>query len=591
METLIKTVDLSVADESEDGLAIGSLAGRWQIEHELGRGGMGIVYAVVHADIGKRAALKILHRKVFASSSHRDRTLTEARVVNQIDHPNIVDIFDTGTLPDGRSYIVMERLDGCSLAEHAAKTKVLPDNAITILFQVCDALEAAHAVGVLHRDLKLDNVFLVDEPGHRIKLLDWGIAKIIAQEVSTTHKGQLAGTPQYVSPEQARGLKLTPKSDVYSLGVMAYQLFLEALPFDGDSAVEVLSMHLHAAPPLPRELWPDIPRPLEALLLAMLAKQPDDRPSLAEVTRSLEEIQSDLLRRRGSAWEQIVGEAPPIEAPRAPRWITPAKTVPSDLSATSGRWRYAVGVASLAALALLIAFTRDEEPSGARSDRTLVESAEPAAAAAATPELVAPPPFPAASAVERTVARTTDRTTDRTVARTATRPPAHAHPATPTPVPAAHHAASPNPAHVAPQTPSVTTKPPASPPPTTAPRIAQPSPSTAQPSPTITQPSPTTPRIAQPSPSPSPPLPPISPTAQPSTPTRAVSSAPTADAVVAKYTTLGQKLADAPRQRELSKLWSRYRRLNIQEALVTADKRTQAAQLLDELASELVARR
>jgi serine/threonine-protein kinase len=559
METLIKTVDLSVADEPEDGLAIGSLAGRWQIEHELGRGGMGIVYAVVHADIGKRAALKILHRKLFSSSSHRDRTLTEARVVNQIDHPNIVDIFDTGTLPDGRSYIVMERLDGCSLAEHAARTKVLPDNAITILYQVCDALEAAHAVGVLHRDLKLDNVFLVDESGHRIKLLDWGIAKIIAQQVSTTREGTLAGTPQYVSPEQARGLTLTPKSDVYSLGVMAYQLFLEALPFDGDSAVEVLAMHLHAAPPPPRELWPDIPRPLEALLLAMLAKQPDDRPSLAEVSRRLEEIQGELVNRRGPAWEQIVNEAPAIQVPRAPRWIAPAKTVPSDISATSGRWRYALGVASLAALALLIAFTRDEEPSGARADRALVESGDPATAEPA-PELLAPPPSPA---VERTVERTVEQALPSQATHDVAA--AHADALAPTNAPATKP-----PASRTPHAPSVATKPP-----------APVSPPTSRTAPTIAQP----PQPARPSPSTAPPSQP----AQPSQP--APPAVPSADAVVAKYTALGQKLADAPRQRELSALWSRYRRLHIQEALVTADKRAQAVQLLDQLASELAARR
>src|SRR5205823_11963982 len=138
---------------------------------------------------------------------------------------------------------------------------------------------------------KLDNVFLAanpDDPGTpRVKLLDWGIAKLINHDVRQTIEGQVVGTPRYVSPEQARGAAVTPQTDVYSLGVMAYELFLEEPPFEAETSAEIMAMHLRAAPPPPSESWPDIPPGLEHLLLAMLAKDPDARPSMLTVARTL----------------------------------------------------------------------------------------------------------------------------------------------------------------------------------------------------------------------------------------------------------------------------------------------------------------
>ncbi|HMG56892.1 MAG TPA: protein kinase, partial [Kofleriaceae bacterium] len=141
------------APEGGDALPPGAKAGPWLVERELGRGGMGAVYAVVHEEIGKRAALKVVHRRLMPGFNC-DRMLLEAKVVNQVGHPNIVDIFETGTLADGRPYIVMERLCGQSLAVRADEGKLLPDFVIAILLQVCDALIAAHAAGIVHRDLK-----------------------------------------------------------------------------------------------------------------------------------------------------------------------------------------------------------------------------------------------------------------------------------------------------------------------------------------------------------------------------------------------------------------------------------------------------
>src|SRR6478672_11204635 len=170
MQTMVPTAGTApsemaavVAAEAEEDMLPGAKAGPWVVERELGRGGMGSVYAVTHEGIGKRAALKVMHRRLTTTSS-AERILLEARVVNQVGHPNIVDIFETGALPDGRPYIVMERLEGVALSYRADEGKILPEHVISILLQICDALLVAHAANVVHRDLKLDNIFLIDNP-------------------------------------------------------------------------------------------------------------------------------------------------------------------------------------------------------------------------------------------------------------------------------------------------------------------------------------------------------------------------------------------------------------------------------------------
>jgi serine/threonine protein kinase len=338
-----------------DALLPGCQAGPWRIERELGRGGMGTVYAVTHVEIGKHAALKVVHRRVL--SPGEDRMLLEAQVVNLVGHPNIVDIFETGHLEDQRPYLVMERLEGVSLAQRADDGKLLPDQVIGILLQVCDALIAAHATGIIHRDLKLDNVFLIDNPDDpkqpRVKLLDWGIAKVIVEDghrktLHHTVDGQLIGTPQYLAPEQARGDQVSAKTDVYSLGVMAYELFLEQLPFEAETAAEIMTMHLRATPPPPSDAWPDIPTQLEELLHEMLAKQPGHRPSMLDVARRLEAVRDELELRRRNATQPAVTVTPVVD-------VTPVSSkslVPPPTPARQ-RWQWVVGAASLVASAAL----------------------------------------------------------------------------------------------------------------------------------------------------------------------------------------------------------------------------------------------
>jgi serine/threonine-protein kinase len=391
-----------------DALPAGAKAGPWVVERELGRGGMGAVYAVVHEEIGKRAALKVVHGRLLTPSFNPERMLLEAKVVNQVGHPNIVDIFETGKLADGRPYIVMERLEGQPLAFRADEGKILPDLVIRILLQVCDALIAAHAAGVIHRDLKLDNVFLVDNPDEpntpRVKLLDWGIAKVIHHEVHHTIEGQLVGTPQYLAPEQARGAAVSPQTDVYSLGVMAYELFLEQLPFEAETAAEIMAMHLRATPPPPSELWPDIPPALEALILAMLAKSADQRPTTLEVARRLEAIGAEMANRRRT----IVGGSalvtpeplPPMlpEIPRATRLRSEAGLAPTEEASVSRtwkpekkRWQYVVGAAALAASAAMFLLSRDSETAAASTaEAARIDQRAPASIAVKAEAPIAP---------------------------------------------------------------------------------------------------------------------------------------------------------------------------------------------------------
>lgn len=288
-------------------LVRGNQIGPWRIEYELGRGGMGIVYAVVHEAIGKQAAIKLLHDR----DKHHARMLIEAQAVNAIDHPNIVDIFGSGTLDDGTPYLVMQRLDGETLADRADCARILPDEVIEILLQICDALIAAHAAGVIHRDLKLENIFLIDNheaPRRpRVKVCDWGIAKLSSSDARLTVEGLILGTPQYLAPEQALGRPITPQCDVYALGVIAYELFLELLPFNATTTLEMLTQHVYAEPMLPRAAWPTIPVALEQLLLAMLAKDPAQRPTMVGVAQALQAL------RDGAA----LPSAPDHHAPRA----------------------------------------------------------------------------------------------------------------------------------------------------------------------------------------------------------------------------------------------------------------------------------
>ncbi len=294
-------------------LVPGDRAGVWRVESELGRGGMAAVYAVTHTKFGKRAALKLAHKSVLGPQFTADTFLREARIVNLVDHPCVPDVFATGT-HDGRPYLVMERLTGTTLGEQLDGGPLSKPASIDVLLELCDVLTSAHAAGVVHRDLKLDNVFLLEAPcagGHHVKLVDWGVAHVIGEHDPL--RGMIAGTLSYVAPEQIRGELLTPAADVYSLAVLAYQLLFGCPPFVARDDFALIRLHLHEQPPAPTTLWSDTPPALAQLLLAMLAKDPSKRPQLAEVVHLL-----------------TVARAAVAPAAPRPRWLGVPKAPPCD---------------------------------------------------------------------------------------------------------------------------------------------------------------------------------------------------------------------------------------------------------------------
>jgi serine/threonine protein kinase len=265
-----------------------SLVGRkiqeYLVEERLGVGGMGVVYKAVHPLIGKHVAIKVLRPDVVTDPRDMDRLLEEARVVSAIKHRGIINIFGAGTLDDGRHYLIMELLEGESLEEKMRRDGQVPAaDAVVILEQVLSALSAAHQAGIVHRDLKPANVFLVKE-GQQfyVKLLDFGLARRTQQNVT-----RIAGTPDYISPEHARGRPAGPPADLYAFGVLCFHMLTGQLPFVGNTPMEVMEKHVHMPPPVPHEINPTIPKALSELILKLLAKEPGDRPDASQVKADL----------------------------------------------------------------------------------------------------------------------------------------------------------------------------------------------------------------------------------------------------------------------------------------------------------------
>ena len=295
-------------------LTTGDRAGVWKVEGELGRGGMASVYAVTHTKFGKRAALKLAHRSVLGPQFTAETFLREARIVNLVQHPCVPDVFATGSC-DGRPYLVMERLVGETLGDRLSRGPMTKTASIDVMLELCDVLGTAHAAGVVHRDLKLDNIIVLESPcaeNHRIKLVDWGVAHVIGEDDPL--RGMIAGTLTYVAPEQVRGETLTPAADVYALAVLAYQLLFGCPPFVARGDLALIKLHLHEKPPEPTTLWCETPPELAQLLLAMLAKDPTKRPPLADVVRVLTEMRAVFTaavpKRR---WLDVPAH-PPVDA-------------------------------------------------------------------------------------------------------------------------------------------------------------------------------------------------------------------------------------------------------------------------------------
>jgi serine/threonine protein kinase len=277
---------------------IGKRVGNYVVERTLARGGMGSVFVARHPALGREAAVKFLDEDFEAPSELSKRFLDEARITANLRHPNIVDIFDFGEL-DGRLYYVMELLDGYDLAAlMRERGRFTVDEVIDFLWQICSGLAAAHAVGVVHRDLKPGNIFVVRGEPPRLKLMDFGVAKIMTSAGEQTRYGQIIGTPRYMSPEQALGQidRITPQSDIYSLGAIAYEMIAGVAPFEHQSPVMLLAMHVRDQFRPLDQLTDGAPRELTELTEACLAKDPAARPPSAQ--HILEQI-AGLRRESG----------------------------------------------------------------------------------------------------------------------------------------------------------------------------------------------------------------------------------------------------------------------------------------------------
>src|SRR6202795_283065 len=260
--------------------------GRYRILRKLGTGGMANVYLAEDEVLGGRVAIKILNDRHAGAEYFVERFRREAKNAASLSHPNIVSIYDRGEA-EGTYYIAMEYLDGRSLKELIVQRRPAPITvSVEYARQILSALRFAHAHGIVPSDIKPHNV-LVDADG-RVKVADFGIARAGASQM--TEAGAIVGTAQYLSPEQARGTDVDQRSDLYSLGIVLYELLTGTLPFDGDTPVEIAMKHLSTVPELPSARRPEIPRDLDLIVMRALAKDPDDRYQNAE------EMDADLER-------------------------------------------------------------------------------------------------------------------------------------------------------------------------------------------------------------------------------------------------------------------------------------------------------
>jgi serine/threonine-protein kinase len=343
---------------------IGEALGNYTITGELGSGTMGVVFRAEHVRIARTAAIKVLSAELAQNASAVQRFFTEARATSLIRHPGIVDVFDCDVDDTGRAYIVMEHLDGETLADRLRRTDSLPwAMACEIARQVAEAIAAAHDSGIVHRDLKPENVFLVRDPAEAdriaaVKVLDFGIARLLSADASKrlTMRGMVLGTPEYMAPEQCGGSEeIDERADTYALGCILFEMLSGEPPFLAETVQELLVAHMFHPVPSIGERIPGLPAWLAGMVTMMLAKRRDERPiSMRAVARALGE----------SAKPAPVAPPPPVTS----RWG--ARAVP-----------VAVAIAGVSALAIAL------WSSGRASRRPTHAVASPAAALERAPAI------------------------------------------------------------------------------------------------------------------------------------------------------------------------------------------------------------
>jgi Protein kinase domain len=332
----------------------GALLGAYRVIRRIGSGGMGEVWEAQHKLLGRRAAIKVLHPSFSVQPEVVSRFFNEARAATSISDPGIVQIFDFGHHVDGSAYIVMELLEGETLEQRLRRHGALPPTeALRIIRQVASSLAAAHARGIVHRDLKPENLFMVADhevaSGERVKIVDFGIAKLVGDDTVKTHTSAVMGTPMFMSPEQCRGAgQVDQRSDVYSLGCVLFTLLTGRAPFRGDGVGDIIAMHLREPAPAPSSQIAGIAPEVDQLVLRCMAKDSAQRPSATELATAI----AGMIGVSSAA-----GAVPPH---RLPTMTGPAATAGTTLSASaraaiparrSAGKVYAAGAAIIVALA------------------------------------------------------------------------------------------------------------------------------------------------------------------------------------------------------------------------------------------------
>jgi len=394
--------DDSPRREGEDPRIGTTLGGRYHIRRLCGEGAMGRVYEAQHIDIGRRVAIKVLHARFHHSADLVERFRREARAASKIGHPNIVDVTDSGSTPDGAFYFVMEFLDGVNLEDLILRTGPLPvERALLVTAQIARALEAAHAAEVIHRDLKPANVMLVNrnDEADFVKVLDFGISKDLdlAVGAALTRPDIAIGTPAYMAPEQAAGKTADALTDVYAVGGLLYEMLTATQPCSGEDAIEVLQRKASEDPRPIGELRPELPRDVQKLVMRALARSPSERQ--ASMAALKEQVVACLTAAEGAPTPARMPSAS-LTTPRMPMGstdtvIAPSSSLPVPVQRVRLRGAAVAAAVLLAAFALLgVRFLRDQPV--LPPAETIAVGVAPSARAA-IPSTAPPPTAPAVS--------------------------------------------------------------------------------------------------------------------------------------------------------------------------------------------------
>ncbi len=412
---------------TSDALLGRTIGGKFRIESRIGGGGMGSVYRARQAGLNKVVAVKLLHRELLGEPTFASRFKREATAASRIDHPSSIRIIDFGEDRDGTLYIAMEYLEGRTLLSILREEAPLaPARIVDLSRQILAALAAAHELGIVHRDLKPENVIVLpgrnDDGGatELVKVCDFGIAKLQApreNDEKLTIEGTIVGTPEYLSPEQARGGELDARSDLYSMGVILFEMLTGQSPFRGDSPLSTVLQHLDMLPPRPSALTPHVDAKLEAVCLKALSKAPGDRFASAREMRASLSVDRAVpapaaAPARTPALVLMTETPPPVSSPPTPVSLSSKEAAalglsprsrlsPTMVRAPSGPSRAGLAVIVLAVVALgasthwLRRHAAPLAPAVTQAEQEQSTGVRPAVAAATAPAEPAAAPAPA----------------------------------------------------------------------------------------------------------------------------------------------------------------------------------------------------